>query len=179
MPAPELVLTLFSRSAALLVLSLAIATLIGVPLGITVALLRRLRVAPLVLLLSVLGVSTPSFLLGMLFWVIDVQVYRWLGLSSAPLPPTGFGWDAHVVMPALVLATRPLAQIMQITCVSLSGVLDKDYIRTAHAKGLGPGVVINRHALRNILIPVLTTLGTLLLAAPHLRPTLADRFDDV
>jgi ABC-type dipeptide/oligopeptide/nickel transport system permease component len=158
--APGLVLTLFGRSAALLLLSLFVATLIGVPLGITVALLRRVRMAPLVLLLSVLGVSTPSFLLGMLFWMIDVQVYRWLRLSSAPLPPTGFGWDAHVVMPALVLATRPLAQIVQITYVSLSNVLSEDYIRTAHAKGLGRGVVINRHALRNILIPILTTLGT-------------------
>ena len=158
--APGLALTLFGRSAALLVLSLAIAALIGVPLGIIITLLRRLRLAPLVLLLSVLGISTPSFLLGMLFWVANLQGYRWLGLSSAPLPPTGFGWDVHVVMPALVLATRPLAQIVQITYVSLSNVLGEDYIRTAHAKGLGPGVVINRHALRNVLIPILTTLGT-------------------
>jgi len=158
--APGLVLTLFSRSAGLLVLSLLIAALVGVPLGIAVTLLRRLRAAPLVLLLSVLGVSTPSFLLGMLLWVLNIQVARWLGLHGAPLPPTGFGWDAHVVMPVLVLATRPLAQIVQITYVSMSNVLGEDYIRTAHAKGLRPRVVLNRHALRNVLIPVLTTLGT-------------------
>jgi peptide/nickel transport system permease protein len=155
-----LVLTLLSRSAGLLLLSLAIAALVGVPVGIAVAQLRRLRAAPAVLLLSVLGISTPSFLLAMLFLVVNVQVYRWLGTESAPLPPTGFGWDAHLLMPALVLAMRPLAQIVQVTYVSMSNVLTEDYIRTAQAKGLAGRTVLGRHALRNILIPVLTTLGT-------------------
>jgi len=159
-PALRLVLTLSSRSTGLLLFSLSIATLVGVPVGIAVAQLRRLRAAPLVLLLSVLGISTPSFLLAMLFWVANVQAYRWLGLDSAPLPPTGFGWDAHLLMPALVLAMRPLAQIIQVTYVSMSNVLTEDYIRTAQAKGLAGRIVIGRHALRNILIPVLTTLGT-------------------
>ena len=63
-------------------------------------------------------------------------------------------------MPALVLAMRPLAQIIQVTYVSMSNVLTEDYIRTAQAKGLADRVVIGRHALRNVLIPVLTTLGT-------------------
>ncbi len=159
-PAAELVLALFGRSAGLLLTALAIAAMAGVPLGIAAALLRRVRAAPLVLLLSVLGVSTPSFLLAMLFWVVNVLTYRWMGLDKALLPPTGFGWDAHIVMPALVLATRPLAQIVHITYVSLSNVLGEDYIRTAQAKGLSRRVVINRHAMRNILIPTLTTLST-------------------
>lgn len=124
-----LALTLLSRSAGLLLLSLGIAALVGVPVGIAVAQLRRLRAAPLVLLLSVLGISTPSFLLAMLFWVANVQAYRLqVGLDSAPLPPTGFGWDAHLVMPALVLAMRPLAQIVQVTYVAMSSVLSEDYV---------------------------------------------------
>jgi peptide/nickel transport system permease protein len=159
-PALGLVLTSFGRSAGLLVLALGAAMIVGVPLGIAAALLRRIRAAPLVVLISVLGVSTPSFLLAMLFWIVNIQVSRWLGLDTAPLPPTGFGWDAHMVMPALVLATRPLAQIVQITYVSMSNVLGEDYIRTARSKGLARRVVINRHALRNVLIPILTTLGT-------------------
>ncbi len=158
--APGLVLALFGRSAVLLLTSLGMAALAGVPLGIAAALLRRLRAAPLVLLFSVLGISTPSFLLAMLFWIVNVRLYHLFGLKTAPLPPTGFGWDAHLVMPALVLATRPLAQIVQVTYVALSDVMGEDYIRTARAKGLGQRVIINRHALRNILIPVLTTLGT-------------------
>ena len=159
-PASSLVLTLFGRSAGLLLLALSIAAVLGVSLGIGAALLRRVRAAPLVLVVSVLGISTPSFLLAMLFWILDIRVYRWLGLDTALLPPTGFGWDAHIVMPALVLATRPLAQIVQITYVSMSDVLGEDYIRTAQAKGLAWRVIVNRHALRNALIPILTTLGT-------------------
>jgi ABC-type dipeptide/oligopeptide/nickel transport system permease component len=154
----DLILTLFGRSAGLLLYSLGIATVIGVPLGMMVALFRRVPAAPLVLLLSVLGISTPSFLLAMLLWVVNIQVYRQFG--TAPLPPTGFGWDAHLVMPTLVLAARPLAQIVQVTYVSMSNVLGEDYVRTAQAKGLAQRVVLGRHALRNVLIPILTTLGT-------------------
>ena len=158
-PASSVVVTLFTHSAVLLLLSLAIAFGVGVPLGIGITLWRGGRMAPLVLPLTVLGISIPSFLLAMLLWVVNVQAGRWLGLRGAPLPPTGFGWDDHLLLPALVLAMRPLAQLVQVTHVSLGSVLSADYIRTAHAKGLNRRAVINRHALRNILIPILTTLG--------------------
>jgi peptide/nickel transport system permease protein len=158
--APDLVLTLLGRSAGLLLLALGIAAVLGVPLGIGMALSRRQALAPVVLLLSILGVSTPSFLLAMLFWVINIQIYRQMGMDSAPLPPTGFGWDAHMVMPALVLAARPLAQVVQVTYVSMSSVLREDYVRTAQSKGLAERLVLTRHVLRNVLIPLLTTLGT-------------------
>jgi peptide/nickel transport system permease protein len=154
----ELVATTSGRSAGLLLVSLGAAAALGIPLGIAVALVRRRGGASLVLLLSVLGISTPSFLLAMLFWIINIQMYRRLDIPA--LPPTGFGWDAHLVMPVLVLAARPLAQIAQVTYVSLSEVLGEDYIRTARAKGLHWRVVRNRHAMRNALIPILTTLGT-------------------
>jgi peptide/nickel transport system permease protein len=154
----ELVATTLGRSAGLLLISLGLAAVLGVPLGIAVALARRKGGASLVLLLSVLGVSTPSFLLAMLFWVVNIQVHRRLNIPA--LPPTGFGWDAHLVMPVLVLAARPLAQIAQVTYISLSEVLREDYIRTARAKGLHWRAVRDRHAMRNVLIPILTTLGT-------------------
>jgi len=153
-----LVATTFGRSAGLLLVSLGAAVVLGVPLGIAVALARRKGGASLVLLLSILGVSTPSFLLAMLLWVANIQMYRRFDVSA--LPAAGYGWDAHLVMPALVLAARPLAQIAQVTYVSLSEVLGEDYIRTARAKGLRERVVRNRHALRSVLIPILTTLGT-------------------
>lgn len=159
-PALEVVATLFVRSAALLLLSVAAAGALGVPLGILAALLRRKGAATIVLLASILGISLPSFLLAMLLWVLNTQLFRWLNLRSAPLPPTGFGWDAHLVMPMLVLAVRPLAQVVQVTYVSMTGVLGEDYIRTAQAKGLSWPQVLGRHALRNVLTPVLTALGT-------------------
>ena len=83
-----------------------------------------------------------------------------LGVNKAPLPPTGFGWDLHLVLPALVLATRPMAQIAQVTYVNLASVLDKEYITAAKARGVPDRLVLYIHALRNTLIPILTTLGT-------------------
>jgi ABC-type dipeptide/oligopeptide/nickel transport system permease component len=159
-PSSDLVLTLLSRSVALLALALGVAALVGVPVGVLMALSRRTPTAPLLVLVSVLGVSTPSFLLGMFFWAINVYAYQWFGFDKAPLPQVGFGWDKHLVMPALVLATRPLAQVIQVTYVSMSNVLRQDYIQVAHAKGLARRVVVGRHALRNALIPILTTLST-------------------
>jgi len=157
-PALQLVLTILGRSAGLLLLSLSLAAVIGVPLGMAAALARRKVSAPLVLMGSVLGMSTPTFLLGMLLWVVNIQAYRHLGVKA--LPSAGFGWDAHMVMPALVLAARPLAQVAQVTYVALSEQLGQDYVRTARAKGVAAHDVHYRHALRNALIPILTTLGT-------------------
>ncbi len=156
--APTLVLTVLGRSAGLLLLSLGIAAVLGVPLGIAAALNRRKGGGTYAVLLSILGMSTPSFLLAMLLWVINIWVHR--TFNAAVLPAAGFGWDAHMVMPAIVLAARPLAQVAQVTYVAMTEQLDQDYVRTARAKGLAPAVVRNRHALRNILIPILTTLGT-------------------
>ena len=158
LPAFELVATTFRHSAGLLLVSLGAAVALGVPLGIAVALARRKGGVSLVLLFSVMGISTPSFLLAMLLWVVNIQVHRRFDITV--LPSAGFGLDAHLIMPALVLAARPLAQIAQVTYVSLSEVLRADYIRTARAKGLSWRAVRNRHALRNVLIPILTTLGT-------------------
>jgi ABC-type dipeptide/oligopeptide/nickel transport system permease component len=161
-PALELVLTSFARSAALLVLALAIGALLGVPLGI-VAASRRNRgkggTSLFVLVLSIVGISTPSFLLAMLLWVLFLQLPRF---HLSPLPAAGFGWDNHMILPALVLSVRPLAQVAQVTYVTLTGVLTDDYVRTARGKGLSGRWILLHHALPNIRIPVLTTLGTTL-----------------
>ena len=150
--------TAFLRSSALLFLSLAVATLLGMPLGVWAATRRRRMGSASIISLSILGVSTPSFLLAMLFWIADFKIYRATGV--APLPPTGFGWDLHMVMPVLVLAMRPMAQVAQMTYVTLSEALSQDYMRTALGKGLSRGRAIWQHAMRNVWIPVLTTIGT-------------------
>lgn len=157
-PAVDLLADTLSKSGGLLLLSMAVALALGVPLGLAAALSNRKFSSAFVVTLSVLGVSTPSFLLAMMFWVVNIYVHRTFDIVV--LPSAGFGWDAHLVMPVLVLAMRPMAQIAQVTFVSLIDVLRQDYIRTAHAKGLAWRVVRDRHALRNILIPIFTTLGT-------------------
>ncbi len=157
-PAGQLVRMLFLRSSALLGLGLLLAVIVGVPVGALAAVRRHRRRASLVVIASILGISTPSFMLGMLFWMADIWVHRTFDVGV--LPTSGFGWDLHMVLPALVLSARPLAQVMQVAYVSLSDVLQQDYIRTARSKGLVQWVVLTRHALVNASVPILTTLGT-------------------
>ncbi len=145
-------------SAGLLLLSLGLALLIGLPLGIVAALAKRKASSALVMLFSVLGVSTPSFLFAMFLWVVNIWVHNTFDIKV--LPSAGFGWDTHLIFPTIVLAMRPLAQIAQVTYVSMRDVLGQDYIRTAYSKGLSWRLVRNAHAIPNILIPTLTTLGS-------------------
>jgi glutathione transport system permease protein len=157
-PALPFVLSTFARSAVLLVAALALAMLLGIPLGLSMARSRGKASSTGMLLLSVLAISTPTFFLAMLLWIANIQIHRRFGTPA--LPPTGFGWDAHLVLPMLVLAARPLAQIAQVTYVTISDVLGQDFLRTANAKGLSARLTLIRHAIPNIRNPVLTTLST-------------------
>ena len=80
-------------------------------------------------------------------------------MGHALLPVGGFGWDLHMVLPVLVLAARPLAQITRMTFVSVGRVLDEDFVRTARSKGLRRDRILLRHVARNAAIPIVTTLG--------------------
>ncbi|MFX1355318.1 MAG: ABC transporter permease subunit, partial [Promethearchaeota archaeon] len=147
-----------SKSVGLLLLSMTLGGLIGIPLGLLGALLRHRRFSLLFVVAAIVGVSTPSFFLALLLQILEVTFYRRTGIS--PFPVGGFGWDEHVVLPALVLAARPIAQVARVSFVALSEVLDADYIRTAHAKGLITRRILSRHALRNAGVPVLAAMGT-------------------
>ena len=156
-PVFEFLTRLLANSFALLVLSLAVALIIGLTLGTWAALSHNRFSSGLITIFSVLGISAPSFLFAMFLWVINIQYHR---LSGEPgLPAAGYGWDEHLIMPVIVLAMRPLAQITQVTTVILRDVFQQDYIRTAKAKGLSNRIVRNRHALRNAWIPILTSAG--------------------
>jgi len=145
------------NSAGLLLLSMTAAITVGFPLGMAAARIRRGPASALIVLLSVAGASTPSFLFAMMLWAANIWVHRTFDMKV--LPATGLGWDAHLVMPVLVLAMRPLAQVAQITYISVREVLDQDYVRTAHSKGLSWRAIQNVHLLPNVLIPILNTLG--------------------
>jgi ABC-type dipeptide/oligopeptide/nickel transport system permease component len=71
----------------------------------------------------------------------------------------GFGWDAHVILPALVLGARPLAQLARVTCISMSEAAHQDYVRTAWAKGLPARQIWGNHVLPNASVSILTALG--------------------
>ncbi len=157
-PVAEVVPIRLLNSLGLLAASLLIATLVGVTLGTWAANRRHSTWSLLTLLTSTIGVSLPSFFAALL---LQLAAIRWTRTFGRPLLPVGgFGWDKHIVLPALVLAARPIAQIARVTFVSLSDALDQDFVRTAHSKGLRPRQVMNRHVIRNAAIPILTTVGT-------------------
>lgn len=145
------------KSLGLLLAALVLATVVGLPLGILAATKRGSRLSGLLIALSTLGISTPSYFMAMLLITLAVRFYTATGLRI--LPVHGFGWDTHLILPALVLSTRPLANMVRLTYNSLTDILTADYVRTAHGKGLGPWAVLFRHVLHNGAVPLLTTVG--------------------
>lgn len=145
------------KSLGLLMTALILATVVGLPLGILAAARRDSHLSGLLIALSTLGISTPSYFVAMLLITLTVRFYTATGLRI--LPVHGFGWDTHLILPALVLSARPLANVVRLTYNILSEILAADYVRTAHGKGLGPWTVLLRHVLRNGAVPLLTTVG--------------------
>ncbi len=152
-PIADVLAQVFPRSLGLLAVSLGIATLLGIYLGALAALRRRWGWP--MLLATTLGLSVPSFLAAVLLQWGAILLYKRTGWRWVPVG--GFGWDRHLVLPALTLAARPLAQVARMTQLTLSQVLEEEYIRTARSKGLPFSWILRRHVLRNVLGPVLTT----------------------
>jgi len=153
----EVLPTILAKSMGLLAVVLLAATFVGVVLGLLAAGRRRSNWSLATLLASIIGVSVPSFFAALLLQLAAIRLTQIAGRPI--LPVGGFGWDKHIIMPALVLAARPIAQIARVTFVSVSEVLDRDYVRTAHSKGLSAQRVLIVHVIRNAAIPILTTVG--------------------
>jgi dipeptide transport system permease protein len=174
-------LTLFPATIELATFAMLFATLIGIPAGALAAVKRGSAYDQVLMGLSVTGFSMPIFWWGLLLIMFVAE--RW-GLTPVSgridlikyyfEPVTGFmlidAWlsgqkgavlDAarHLVLPAIVLGTVPLAVIARMTRSSMLEVLGEDYVRTARAKGLPPWRVVGLHALRNAMIPVVTVIG--------------------
>ena len=152
LPVVQMVRRQFVPTLYLSLAAITLATLLGVTLGILAA-VRRNSLADLsITSFSILGISTPSFFLGIL--LIYLFAVRW-----HVLPVTGSASLTGLVLPALTLAAGSLGTIARFSRSSLLETLGDDFIRTARAKGLNPALVITKHALRNALIPVLTIVG--------------------
>ena len=121
----------------------------SIPLGVIAAIRPNSWVDRTALFLSVMGQAMPSFWLGLMLIVV---LSVWLPL----LPPSGTeGWE-YFVMPTIVLGYFAMPAIMRLTRAGMMEVLASDYIRTARAKGLLPGSILFKHALRNAVIPVVS-----------------------
>jgi peptide/nickel transport system permease protein/oligopeptide transport system permease protein len=139
-------------TAQLAVASMAVAVAIGVPLGLMAALFRSSWFDAGSMIVALLGVSMPSFWLGLLMIVMFSLHLGWF-------PATGGGDLWHLVLPAVTLGMIASAIIARLTRSSMLEVLGQDYVRTARAKGLAWWGVVVRHALKNALIPVITIFG--------------------
>jgi len=152
MPAAQLIGRHFRATIVLASIAITIATLVGVLLGVAAALRRGSVVDLAITSTSILGISTPSFFLGILLIYLFAVELRVLPVAGS-VSPRG------LVLPAATLAAAGLGTIARFSRSSLLETLGNDYIRTAYAKGLAAGRVIGKHAIRNALIPVLTIVG--------------------
>lgn len=157
LPISEVVPDMLAKSLGLLGGTLLLSTIVGVVMGVWAARHRYTNWSMATLIVSIIGVSIPSFFAALLLQIGVIILSRTLGHTI--LPVGGFGWDIHLVLPILVLAARPVAQITRITFITISDVLEQDYVRTAHSKGVEPHLVMSRHVLRNAAIPIITTIG--------------------
>lgn len=148
------------NTVELIVLSVLVSLVVGMPLGILAA-LRSNRPADYVISgAAVLGLSLPSFVVGTILLLV-------VGLRLGWLPPTQFvPWQQDlgqhlkvIALPVIALSASTIAVIIRMTRSSMLEVVRQDYIRTARAKGLGDRTVIARHALRNALNPVVSIVG--------------------
>ena len=132
--------------------SIFFASLIGIPLGVISATRPYSKTDDAVMFVSLIGVSMPTFWQALLLIILFTSTLGWL-------PASGFTSWEQMIMPVFALATSYIGTIARITRSSMMDVLDQDYIRTAHAKGVSQGKVVFQHALRNALIPVVTVIG--------------------
>lgn len=142
----------FPNTLVLAVIGIMISVLIGIPVGIISATRQYSLLDSVSMVIALLGVSMPVFWLGlMLILTFSVK----LGL----LPSGGFEGIQSVILPSVTLGVGSAAIITRMTRSSMLEVIRQDYIRTARAKGVVEKVVINKHALKNALIPIITVIG--------------------
>ncbi len=172
--------TLFPATLELSICAILIAVLIGIPAGVVAAVKRGSIFDQGVMGIALIGYSMPIFWWGLLLIILFSGILQWTPVSGRIsllyyFPQvTGFmlidsllsgqpgafrSAASHLILPSIVLATIPLAVIARQTRSAMLEVLGEDYVRTARAKGLAPRRVIGLHALRNALIPVITTIG--------------------
>ena len=159
-PVSEILWERVPRSLELAVLTITIAMLWAVPLGVVSAVRQNTWADYLVRVLSISGLSMPIFFTGVLILYLLVRFFQWL----PPLEYVAFTQDPvenlkQLIWPALAQAFYISAPITRLTRSQLLEVIRQDYVRTARAKGLGDQAVVYRHALSNSLLPVVTFIG--------------------
>lgn len=152
MPVIDVIWTGLAITPILALAALFLAIPIGIVLGTTAALHRNSFPDTSIILVLVAGISIPNFALA------SFLVYLF-AIRFDLVPVAGWGSVDQAILPVVVLAVSPIAYIARLTRTYMLEVLQQDYVRTARAKGLRERLVVYRHALRNTLVPLLTSIG--------------------
>jgi len=151
-PVTDEILQRFPATLKLSALSVLLAVIIGISVGIISATRQYSFIDQFATSISMIGVSMPNFWQGMMLIIVFAVWLRWF-------PPSGFSTPMHWVLPVVTVGTNASANIMRMTRSSMLEIIRQDYIRTARAKGQSERVVIWKHALKNALIPIITVVG--------------------
>lgn len=145
---------------SLAVVTIALAVLIAVPLGVLAAYTQGSSIDRIVMGFSVLGFSVPVFVTGYALIYLFAIHLNWLPVQGYQRIAEGVGgWLTRLILPSLTLSVIYIALIARMTRTSVLEVLSEDYIRTARAKGQVESKVLFRHALRNAAVPIVTVIG--------------------
>ena len=154
----DVLLPAFKNSFGLMGVAMGISALTGGIFGVIITLTKHRPVRLSLLLITIVGISAPSFLAVVLLQQLGIQFN--LALGRRLISMAGFEWSLQkMALPVLILATRPTAYITRIVYISLSQILAEDYMRTAAAKGLSPIHRLLRHAFPNLAMQFLSALA--------------------
>lgn len=160
-PVKELLVRRFPLTLQLSAMALLLSWLIAIPVGILSAVKQDTPLDYIPRFLSIIGLATPNFWLGILMLTYLAAFFGWVPALTYAAPWRSPGENfSQLMLPAVVLGTALAAIQTRMTRATMLEVLREDYIRTAHSKGLGTQAVLWRHALKNAAIPVLTISGS-------------------
>ena len=160
LPVTHLIGQRLEPTLSLLLLTLAIAVVVAVPLGVVAAWRHGSAVDRLATAVSVLGFSLPVFVVGYLLAYVFALQLRWVPVQGFTPISAGIGpFLANLILPAVALALLYIALIARITRSTMLEALAQDYVRTARAKGVGQVRVLFVHALKNAAVPIVTVIG--------------------
>ena len=151
-PVAELIKQKLPITAELGVAAFLLAYALAIPLGTIAAMNRNSILDWFSMITAMIGVSMPDFWLGLILMLVFAVTLKWL-------PATGYGSVAKLILPVLALGLPRVGRIARITRSSVLEVINQDYVRTAHSKGIPAFAVTTMHILRNSLIPIISLMG--------------------
>ena len=157
-PVTDLIMERLPATMMLGLTAMAISMLVAIPIGVYAAVKRDKWQDGITKVFAIMGQSAPAFWLGIMLILVFAVQLRWL-------PAGGYGKLSNLILPALTVATFPIAGFMRLTRSAMLDTLSTDYVRLARIKGLSERQVIWKHGLRNALIPVITYSGVVFVHA--------------